>query len=82
MHLSPDVHIEWVEGEAVALDAETGALHYLNSAAALALALIAEKGVEAAAAELKSKHSEDPALAESEFTDLINDFVERRLLIE
>ena len=81
MHLSPDVHVEWVEGEAVALNAGSGEFHYLNPSAALALALITEHGVEGAAAELKAKHSDDPQMTASEFSDFVDDLLEKGLLL-
>ena len=82
MHVAPEVHIEWVDDEAVVLNSETGELHYLNVAAALALALIAEHGLEGAAAEVKTKYSDDAQRAEAEFSELVQEMVDKGLLVE
>jgi hypothetical protein len=59
MQVAPDLHVEWVEGEAVVLNMATGQLHYLNPSAALVFALIQEKGYAAALAELEDRFGAD-----------------------
>jgi hypothetical protein len=79
---APDLHVEWVEGEAVVLDTATGHLHYLNASAALGFALILERGIEGAAAELRSNHGPDPQQVDQEFSKLVADLSEKGLLVE
>jgi hypothetical protein len=71
-----------VEGEAVVLDTATGHLHYLNASAALGFALILERGIEGAAAELRSNHGPDPQQVDQEFSKLVADLSEKGLLVE
>jgi hypothetical protein len=82
MRPAQDLHVEWVEDEAVILDIGTGHLHYLNASAALGFALILEHGIEGAASELKSNHGTDPGLVEEEFSKLVADLIEKGLLVE
>jgi GDP-D-mannose dehydratase len=46
MRPAAQMHVEWIDDEAVVLDTDTGHLHYLNPIAALAYALILEHGVD------------------------------------
>jgi hypothetical protein len=82
MDLAPHLHIEWVDDEAVILDTETGHLHYLNPPAALALALIAEHGLAAAADQLRSSHGQDPQKVDEEFADFLREMLEKGVLVE
>ncbi len=74
-----DVHIEWVDNEAVVLDPQTSELHYLNSPAALVFALIQEHGFEAGLHALEGSQGvsgEDP-----EVKELLAEMVEKGLLV-
>ncbi|HEV2756082.1 MAG TPA: HPr-rel-A system PqqD family peptide chaperone [Actinomycetota bacterium] len=44
MRDSGNVYVEWVGGEALVLDRDSGELHYLNAPAAAVLALVQEHG--------------------------------------
>ena len=81
MKVAPSVEIEWVDDEAVVLDTSSGELHYLNTSAALVLALIQEHGFDEAMLELKAKHAagEDGG---AQLETLIDQMVEKKLLVE
>jgi hypothetical protein len=79
--VAPHVAIEWVDDEAVALDPESGELHYLNTSAALVLALIEEHGYDRALEELRTRHGMDEG-SETELRDLLEEMVGKGLLIE
>lgn len=80
MKAADGVHVEWVEGEAVVLDPQTGELHYLNESSALLFALIQEKGSQAAVAEIKSRFPGEPDIG-SQLDRAIADMVEKGLLV-
>jgi hypothetical protein len=82
MRVAPDLHVEWVEEEAVVLDTATGHLHYLNAAAALGFALILEHGIDGAASELRSNHATDPGQVDEEFSELVAELAEKGLLVD
>ena len=81
MKIAPDIAIEWVEDEAVALNPESGELHYLNTSAALVLALIEEHGYEQALAKLRSDHSLTEE-SEEAMNSLMQEMVEKGLLVD
>jgi hypothetical protein len=74
------VHVEWVEGEAVVLDPQSGELHYLNESAALVFALIQESGFSPALTNLKERFAETPNF-EAELDSIIGDMVTKGLLV-
>lgn len=79
MRARDDVHIEWVDNEAVVLDPQTSELHYLNSPAALVFALIQEHGFEGGLQALEGSQGvsgEDP-----EVKELLAEMVEKGLLV-
>ena len=79
MEAAEGVHVEWVGGEAVVLDRDTGDLHYLNPPAALAWALIQEHGFEGGVEELRRTYPDAPG---EDLDGLIEDMIERGLLVE
>ena len=80
MEVASTIEIEWVEDEAVALDTASGEFHYLNTSAALALALIQEHGFDQALLELKARRDGEEG-SEDELTTLIDEMVEKGLLV-
>ncbi len=74
------MHVEWVEGEAVVLNTNSGELHYLNGSAALVYALIQEKGYEAAVEELNARFGTE--LINEELPALLKDMLERQILVD
>jgi hypothetical protein len=81
LKLAPGMHVEWIEGEAVILDPESGDLHYLNGTAALVYALIEEHGYDDAMTELSSRYADSPAF-DAELKDLLDDMKEKGILVE
>ena len=81
MRATPGIHVEWIDGEALALDQETGALHYLNPSAALAYALILEHGYAGGVARLRQDHGDIPEL-EDQLEKLVGDLLATGLLTE
>ena len=74
-----DVHVEWVDNEAVVLDPETSELHYLNTPAALVFALIQEHGFEGG---LEALHASQGVSGDNpEVKELLDDMVEKGLLV-
>lgn len=80
MKVSPGIHIEWVDTEAVVLDNENSLLHHLNPPAALALALIEEYGYEEGVRMLEERHGGDRTTKE-EISDLLLTLVSQGLLV-
>lgn len=76
MQPAPQLHVEWVDDEAVVLDPATGELHYLNSSAALFYAHVLEYGYDDAVVRIRS------VADEAELDDLVKEMVERGILIE
>lgn len=81
MRVADGMYVEWVEGEAVVLDRTSGELHYLNAPAALVFALVQEHGYERALTELQERFGDDAGMKE-ELDGLIEDMVEKRLLVD
>ena len=79
MKVASTIEIEWVDDEAVALDTASGEFHYLNTSAALALALIQEHGFDQALIELKTRRAAEEG-SHDEITKLIDEMVEKGLL--
>jgi hypothetical protein len=74
------MHVEWVDDEAVVLDSETKALHYLNPPAALLYALIQELGYEGAVTELRRRYEGSEDL-EEELAAALDEMIARKLLV-
>lgn len=74
------MHVEWVDDEAVVLDAETGRIHYLNPPAALFYALTLEHGYEAALGQLQETFG--PEKVSTDVAALTDDMVARGILID
>jgi hypothetical protein len=81
MRAAEGVHVEWVEGEAVILDPQSGELHYLNESSALLFALIQERGSQAAVAEIRERFSGEPNLG-TQLESAIADMLEKGLLVD
>lgn len=73
-----DLHVEWIEQEAVILDPVTAEIHYLNGPAALVFGLIQEHGYEAALKELRGR-TDAP---DDEVKKVVEDMIEKGLLID
>jgi hypothetical protein len=80
MKVPPGLHVEWVENEAIVLDAEGSQLHYLNQSAALVWALIAESGYEPALERLSSLYPDSQL--EADLPTLLADMKEKGLLVD
>ena len=81
MRAAPDLHVEWVDDEAVILDPATQPLHYLNPPAALAFALVAEHGYDKALKELRARYGDSPDFQE-QVAGLIGDLSAKGLLTQ
>ncbi|MFN2589019.1 MAG: PqqD family protein [Actinomycetota bacterium] len=81
MKVADAMYVEWVEGEAVVLNRESGELHYLNGTAALVFALIQEHGYEDAMREVQERFGDADAMRE-ELDALVKDMVEKQILVD
>ena len=81
MRIAEGKHVEWVDQEAVVLDADSGDLHYLNGPAAKVYALIGEFGYEKGLEELARQHGDQPNFKE-ELDDVLKDMVAKKLLVD
>lgn len=81
MKVAEGMYVEWVEGEAVVLNRESGELHYLNGPAALVFALIQEHGYDGAMRELHERFGMADGMKE-ELDDLIKDMLEKKILAD
>jgi hypothetical protein len=81
MRAADGMHVEWVDDEAVVLDAETGKLHYLNPPVALFYALVLEHGFETALDTLKQNYAGQP-MRDEELSQMIEQMSEGGLLID
>ncbi len=75
------MYVEWVEGEAVVLNRDSGELHYLNGPAALVFALIQEHGYEGALREVYERFGTADGMRE-ELDELIKDMLEKQILVD
>jgi hypothetical protein len=73
-----DLHIEWVEDEAVVMD-EQGNIHYLNQAAAVMFAHVLEFGYAQGRARLQKEYADRPDF-EAELDTAVEDMLRRGLL--
>jgi hypothetical protein len=81
MRISDDMHVEWVEGEAVVLNQSSGELHYLNGTAALVFALIQEHGYEDGRKEVRERFGSSEEVA-NDLSRLLADMVEKGILVD
>ncbi|MDQ3983048.1 MAG: PqqD family peptide modification chaperone [Actinomycetota bacterium] len=81
MRVSDVMYVEWVEGEAVVLNRDSGELHYLNGPAALVFALIQEHGYDDALTQLRERFGAAESMPE-ELDGLIEDMVEKEILVD
>ncbi len=75
------MYVEWVEGEAVVLDRESGELHYLNGTAALVFALIQEHGFDGAMEEVRSRFGSTEQV-QGDLDGLVSDMKEKGILVD
>lgn len=75
------MYVEWVEGEAVVLNRDSGELHYLNGTAALVFALIQEHGFAGAIEEVRARFDSDEQV-ERDLEDLVSDMKEKGILVD
>lgn len=75
------MYVEWVEGEAVVLNRESGELHYLNGTAALVFALIQEHGVDGALEEVRKRFGSTEKV-EGDLGELVSDMKEKGILVD
>ena len=81
MRAAEDLHVEWVDDEAVVLDPHSGHMHYLNPAAAFIYALIQEYGYEEAVRRLEEQFDPDAAVRR-ELDTLVGDMKSKGLLVD
>jgi hypothetical protein len=79
--VADEMYVEWVEGEAVVLNRDSGELHYLNGPAALVFALIQERGYDGALRELYERFGAADGMKE-ELDGLIKDMLEKKILVD
>lgn len=77
--IADDLHVQWIDDEAVVLNASKGTLHYLNQSAALLYALIEEHGFPDAIEKLKEVVT-GPGV-EEDIPLLIDQMIEEGLLL-
>ena len=81
MRADDNLHIEWVENEAVALDPATGHVHYLNPPAAVVYAMIQEYGFDDAMKRIEEEYEPDSGIRTG-LDGLLADMVAKGLLHE
>jgi hypothetical protein len=81
MRVADAMYVEWVEGEAVVLNRDSGELHYLNGPAALVFALIQEHGYDGAMREVRQRFGTAEGMRE-ELDDLIKDMLDKQILVD
>ncbi len=81
MRVADSMYVEWVEGEAVVLDRDSGELHYLNRPAALVFALIQEHGYEGAMREVGERFGTAPGMR-AELDTLIKEMLDKQILVD
>lgn len=75
------MYVEWVEGEAVVLNRESGELHYLNGTAALVFALMQEHGYDGAMEEVRNRFG-STGQVEGDLKELLSDMKEKGILVD
>ena len=81
MRAAEKFHVEWVENEAVALDPETGHVHYLNPPAAVVYAMIQEYGFDEAMKQIEAEYEPDSGIRTG-LDGLLSEMVAKGLLQE
>lgn len=81
MKIADTMYVEWVEGEAVVLNRESGELHYLNGTAALVFALIQEHGFDEGMAEVRERFGSSEKV-EGDLGALVDDMKEKGILVD
>lgn len=81
MKIADTMYVEWVEGEAVVLNRDSGELHYLNGTAALVFALMQEHGVEKALTEVRERFGSTEQV-EGDLAELLSDMKEKGILVD
>lgn len=81
MKIADTMYVEWVEGEAVVLDRESGELHYLNGTAALVFALMQEHGYDGALKEVRDRFGSTEQV-EGDLAELVSDMKEKGILVD
>lgn len=81
MKIADTMYVEWVEGEAVVLNRESGELHYLNGTAALVFALIQEHGYDGAMKEVRERFGSTEKV-EGDLKELVSDMKEKGILVD
>lgn len=81
MRVAGELHVEWVNDEAVVLDGATGNIHYLNPPAALAFALLQEHGFERGVAEITSRIEQSEGNP-AELEHLLQEMIDKRLILD
>lgn len=81
MKIAGTMYVEWVEGEAVVLNRESGELHYLNGTAALVFALIQEHGYDGAMEEVRNRFG-SAGQVEGDLKELLSDMKEKGILVD
>ncbi len=80
MQAPPDVHVEWVDEEAVVLNTATNEIHYLSPSAAYAYAMILEYGYTDALQRIAAEQPGADIVSDVEL--LVSDLVARGLLVD
>jgi PqqD family protein of HPr-rel-A system len=81
MRPAPQMHVEWVDDEAVVLDSESGQVHYLNSSAAFVYASILEHGFDEAVARLERSQGTSPGFPE-QLSTFLDEMKEKGLILD
>lgn len=81
MRVSDGMYVEWVEGEAVVLNRESGELHYLNGSAALVFALIQEHGYDVAMTEVRERFGSGEQV-EGDLRGLVEEMKTKGILVD
>lgn len=81
MKIADTMYVEWVEGEAVVLNRESGELHYLNGTAAVVFALVQEHGFEGGLSEVRERFGSTEQI-EGDLADLVSDMKEKGILVD
>jgi hypothetical protein len=81
VRIADEMYVEWVEGEAVVLNRESGELHYLNGTAALVFALIQEHGYDGAMSEVRERFGSTEQV-EGDMSGLLSDMKEKGILVD
>lgn len=76
-----NLHVEWVDDEAVVLNPDTGELHYLNPPAALVFAAISEYGYQQGIRHVKETQT-DAETIDEEIEATVETMLNKGLLVD